>query len=211
MKLIKSIIEKIWQKIIVDEEAFTLIELLVVIAIIAIVASIVVLALNPAELQKKARDSVRKNDLATLGKAIGIYQVNQGQIPEGGYSTYTPPGGSGTVTVGMSNQANFLQALVDGGLIPKNPRDPINTSIFIYKYVGYLNAYIPTGWVGCGGSWVATYNGYYLYTFLENGNDPDGFVYNFPSGHPCESYNGQRAVGPGNTVMYLVKNGQVAY
>ena len=43
---------------------FTLIELLVVIAILAVLATAVVLVLNPAELLKQGRDSTRISDLS---------------------------------------------------------------------------------------------------------------------------------------------------
>ncbi len=58
--------------------AFTLIELLVVIAIIAILAVVVILTLNPQEQIKQARDSNRLSDLATLTKALSLYQSDYG-------------------------------------------------------------------------------------------------------------------------------------
>ncbi len=60
------------------QSAFTLIELLVVIAIIAILAVVVILTLNPQEQIKQARDSNRLSDLATLTKALSLYQSDYG-------------------------------------------------------------------------------------------------------------------------------------
>jgi prepilin-type N-terminal cleavage/methylation domain-containing protein len=54
-------------------KGFTLIELLIVIAIVAVLAAVVVLTLNPAELLKQARDSNRLNDITTLKNAISLY------------------------------------------------------------------------------------------------------------------------------------------
>ncbi len=53
-------------------KGFTLIELLVVIAILSILATLVVLAINPAEAQRKSRDATRLSDLATIRKAIDL-------------------------------------------------------------------------------------------------------------------------------------------
>ncbi len=52
---------------------FTLLELLIVIGILAVLSVALVLVLNPSETLKKARDSQRMSDLATMKKAIGIY------------------------------------------------------------------------------------------------------------------------------------------
>jgi prepilin-type N-terminal cleavage/methylation domain-containing protein len=57
---------------------FTLIELLIVVAIVAILATVVVLTINPAELLKEARDANRLSDVATLSSAINLYIEDQG-------------------------------------------------------------------------------------------------------------------------------------
>lgn len=48
------------------------------IAILAILSTVVVLVINPAEFLRKARDSRRLSDLQTINKAIGQYQADGG-------------------------------------------------------------------------------------------------------------------------------------
>lgn len=55
------------------KKGFTLIELLVVIGILAVLATITVLVLNPAQLFAQARDSQRISDLGSLKSAISLY------------------------------------------------------------------------------------------------------------------------------------------
>ncbi|MEK7542873.1 MAG: type II secretion system protein [Patescibacteria group bacterium] len=98
---------------------FTLIELLVVIAILAVLATAVVLVLNPVELIKQARDSTRISDLAALNSAIALY-----------LSDYASPAftATGKCTSGTTKPTNMSQActnststLVDGnGWVPIN-------------------------------------------------------------------------------------------
>lgn len=62
---------------------FTLVELLVVIAIIAILIAAVVLAINPADMMKKGRDSTRLSDIEAVRKAIDLAIANGGEIADG--------------------------------------------------------------------------------------------------------------------------------
>jgi prepilin-type N-terminal cleavage/methylation domain-containing protein len=54
-------------------KGFTLIELLIVIGILAVLATITVLVLNPAQLFAQARDSQRLSDLGSIKGAISLY------------------------------------------------------------------------------------------------------------------------------------------
>jgi len=55
------------------KKGFTLLELLIVIAILAILATTVILIMNPAESIKRARDTQRISDLDTLKTAITLW------------------------------------------------------------------------------------------------------------------------------------------
>lgn len=55
------------------QKGFTLIELLIVIGVIAVLSTVVILVLNPAELLREARDSERISNLATLKSALSFY------------------------------------------------------------------------------------------------------------------------------------------
>jgi type IV pilus assembly protein PilA len=62
---------------------FTLLEILLVIGIIAILASIVILALNPIKMFSQVRNTQRKANLAEINKALYQYYIDNGTYPAG--------------------------------------------------------------------------------------------------------------------------------
>ncbi len=79
----------------IKPNSFTLIELVIVIAIMAILATVVVLTINPGEQMKSARDSRRAEELASINKAISLY------IADGGSSL----GSANTVYVSIADSS----------------------------------------------------------------------------------------------------------
>ena len=59
-----------------NKKAFTLIELLIVIGIIAILASAVIVAINPGQQFAAARDATRENHINSINNAILSYQID---------------------------------------------------------------------------------------------------------------------------------------
>lgn len=67
--------------------AFTLVEILVVIGILASLSVATVLVLNPAEMLKSSRDTVRLADLATLNSALSLLSTDKPGISMGASTT----------------------------------------------------------------------------------------------------------------------------
>lgn len=63
------------------KKGFTLIELLIVIGILAILATTVVLVLNPAQLLSETRDTQRISDLDTMRNALSLYLATVTPLP----------------------------------------------------------------------------------------------------------------------------------
>ncbi len=102
-------------------KGFTLIELLVVIAILSILATLVVLAINPAEAQRKSRDTTRLSDMATLRKAIDLSIAEEGVLPG---TIATPFAGTSAGSRDSASDTNYLGMDVSKYLsvLPIDPR-----------------------------------------------------------------------------------------
>lgn len=103
---------------------FTLVELLVVIVVIAILVSIVVVGF--ANVQKRARDEVRKQDLASLAKALELYNNDNGPM-----STSSNCGsggnGSGWVNFTYSGYTSISNCLINAKALKSQLVSPAKT------------------------------------------------------------------------------------
>jgi prepilin-type N-terminal cleavage/methylation domain-containing protein len=104
-------------------KGFTLIELLLVIGVIAILASVVILAINPTKQLGKARDTQRLSDLNSILSAVYQYAIdNNGAMP-----TIIPTGTAreicGVGSASCMNGVN-LNGLLSGTYLLQIPQDP---------------------------------------------------------------------------------------
>lgn len=72
------------KKLLRSQKGFTLIEILLVVAAIAILAGIVIVAINPGKQLGDTRNAQRKSDVNTILNAVSQYSVdNNGVLPAG--------------------------------------------------------------------------------------------------------------------------------
>lgn len=103
---------------------FTLIEILVVIGIIGILATVVLVAVNPNRQFKQARDSQRIANVNTILNALGQNMADhQGVLQCGGGSVTIPD--AVTRMSSQSSDFDIVECLVPDYL-PKVPTDPIS-------------------------------------------------------------------------------------
>src|SRR5689334_16750558 len=72
-----------------DPGGFTLLEILLVVALIAILAGVVILALNPTKQLSDTRNAARNVDVNTILNAIYQYEIDTGSLPASLTTTIT--------------------------------------------------------------------------------------------------------------------------
>ena len=134
-----------------NQKGFTLIELLVVISIIGVLSSVVMVSLNNA--RERARDAVRKSDLAQLHRALELYYLDYDQYPSEGWCD-SSIGSCGHACPCDESDWNYTNTgyiglrLRNDGYYQNLPKDPINNSTYYYYYEPNCNQGVCVGF-GC--------------------------------------------------------------
>lgn len=140
-----------------QKKGFTLIELLIVVGILAVLATVVVLVLNPAELFKQARDARRVEDLSSIRGALNLYLATVSSPDlDGGTSTCTTlcyaqtsgiaancggRHGTKTSTIDTTREVDSngwipvaFTGVTGGSPLGTLPIDPTNSTTYFYTY-----------------------------------------------------------------------------
>ena len=116
--------------------SFTLIELLIVIGIISILTTVTVLAINPAEFFKEARDTKRIQHVRELSEAINLASLSNSLDKDGSYTNSC---------IGQSNPRIFVSVPSDNG--ETAPTAPSGWTIVRAATTENLNQTDGTGWL----------------------------------------------------------------
>jgi prepilin-type N-terminal cleavage/methylation domain-containing protein len=127
-----------------QKKGFTLLEILLVVALIGILASIVLVAINPARQLQSARNTVRLDDITKINQALENYFVTNRSYPTGITTSYKD-----ICPVGVTTNCVNLSALAPD-YIAAIPKDPLgdNYQIALNPTNGQISLKVLTGELG---------------------------------------------------------------
>lgn len=173
------------------KSGFTIVELLIVIVVIGILAAITIIAYNG--IQNRARASTAQGDLASAGKLLELYNVDNSAYPQSLSSLnnnqgFTPSSGTAlTYQLGStSNATSFCLVAVNGSQtysISDQSKNPILGACSSFNYA--LNPSTETdtsSWGATSGAAIERVNTYaidgnYSLRAYSNGSGTDRYVY----------------------------------
>lgn len=122
-----------------DKRGFTLIEVLLVVAIIAILAGIVILAINPNKQLADSRNAQRSADVNTILNGVYQYSVDNNTIPSSITTTSTEICATGAASCTGLIDLSALTA--SGKYLVSIPKDPqcvsTGNSVCVVNGTGY--------------------------------------------------------------------------
>ncbi len=129
------------------KKGFTLMELLIVIGILAVLSTVVVLVINPAQLLAQARDAQRISDLGSVKSALGYYLATA-DTPTLGVQARAMNNATCGLNAGVCT-VNAIMTVANAGWVGVNltdaaggsplsslPVDPTNNATYQYAYNG---------------------------------------------------------------------------
>ncbi|OGE06271.1 hypothetical protein A2W70_00350 [Candidatus Curtissbacteria bacterium RIFCSPLOWO2_02_41_11] len=142
------------------KKGFTLIELLIVISIIGLLAALTLASYGGA--QAKARDGIRKSDLAQIRRALELAKSDCT-----GNAWYPNVTSYSALQTYLKPPNNYMSSV---------PNDPKNVSPQVYSFIpDPTNVNLSTSPYACPGNTTGTGN-YSLYVTLERNTDQDGLA-----------------------------------
>jgi prepilin-type N-terminal cleavage/methylation domain-containing protein len=116
------------KKLLRSQRGFTLIEILLVVAAIAILAGIVIVAINPAKQLGDTRNAQRRSDVTTILNAAYQYSIDNNGVLPSGVGTTTPTeiclSSVATSTCASSNLVDLSVLTLNSKYVTAIPSDP---------------------------------------------------------------------------------------